>query len=80
MMSLLLSDLLSTDLHSTESDINLGVIFFLAHERSNSQHSLVKATKNRMLTDVWTEKDTQIATRGAPGKSYVTICSLLNGL
>ena len=55
MMSLLLSDLLSTDLHSTESDINLGVIFF-AHERSNSQHSLVKATKNLMLTDVWTEK------------------------
>ena len=44
MMSLLLSDLLSTDLHSTELDINLGVIFF-AHERSNSQHSLGKATK-----------------------------------
>ena len=72
MMSLLLSDLLSTDLHSTESDINLGVIFFFAHERSNSQHSLVKATKNLMLTDVWTEKETQIGSRGAPGTTYVT--------
>jgi hypothetical protein len=72
MMSLLLSDLLSTDLHSTELDINLGVIFFLLTNDQTLNIHYERLQKNLMLTDVWTEKETQIVSRVAPGTNYVT--------